>query len=148
MSSSAYSWGVKPRTSTLNILARFLGFNSFEEFRKIGGGNFIEDPTDQSSVSFAPFWDAKQLAKDARIVARWLPNRRCVLRHIDECLFEVVEAENCKLSVGDTFECHTLMEGQALQVYNLTHEGKGGLAYIAGRVDGVTYEIEGKASNE
>ena len=77
-------------------------------------------------------------------MARWRPNRRCVFRHIDECLFEVVEAENCKLSVGDTFECHTLMQGQALQVYNLTHEGTGGLAYVAGRVDGVTYEVEEK----
>lgn len=29
--------GVKPRTSTLNILARFLGFRNFEEFSKLGG---------------------------------------------------------------------------------------------------------------
>lgn len=32
--------GVTPRTSTLNILARFLGFRNFEEFSKLGG-NFV-----------------------------------------------------------------------------------------------------------
>lgn len=132
--------GVRPRTSTLNILARLLGFRSFEDFCRMGG--VMENVKEQSTISFAPFWISKELERDARVVVRWKPNRRCVLRHVEENLFEVVEAENCKISVGDTFECHTLMQGQAMQVYNLTHEGKGGFAYVAGKVDGVTYEID------
>ena len=133
------SWGVKPRPYTLDTLANYLGVS---DFSTVGGGNLTESNGEQSTISFAPFWDAYSLAKGAIVIARWNPNRRCVLRHIDKRLFEVIEAKNCKLCVGDTFACDTFMNGQAMQVYNLTHKGIEGLSYIAGRVDGVTYEVK------
>lgn len=136
------SWGVKPRPYTLDTLANYLGVSDFSNFSTVGGGNLTESNGEQSTISFAPFWDAYSLAKGAIVIARWNPNRRCVLRHIDKRLFEVIEAKNCKLCVGDTFACDTFMNGQAMQVYNLTHKGIEGLSYIAGRVDGVTYEVK------
>lgn len=136
------SQGVKPRPYTLDTLANYLGATNFADFSSVGGGNLIENNSEQSCISFAPFWDTNRLAKGAIVIARWKPNRRCVLRHIDDCWFEVIEAENCKIAVGDTFACDTFMNGQALQVYNLTHKGIEGLSYIAGKVDGVTYEVK------
>lgn len=91
---------------------------------------------------FAPFWEAQRLSKGSIVVARWKPNCRCVMEHLDDCLFKVIEAENCQIMVGDTFECGTFLNGQAIQGYNLTHQGVKGLVYIAGQVDGVTYEVK------
>ena len=136
------SLGVKPRPYTLDTLANYLGAANFAEFCSIGGGKIAEDNSEQIIISYAPFWDTKRLAIGAIVKARWKPNHGFVLRHLGECLFEVIEAENCQVMVGDTFECGTFVNGLPLQGYNLTHQGVKGFTYIAGKVDGVMYEVK------
>ncbi len=133
---------MQPRATTLNILAQYAGFSDFESFKKFYN---IEHPNEQNScaseISFAPYWDAAQLPNGELVAMRWHPNRLCIVRHLVNVCFEVVKAENCKISVGDTFCCDFFVDGEALYVYNLTHGGKTGLSYVAGKNGGVKFEI-------
>ena len=94
----------------------------------------------ESVLSFAPIYTAKNLAVNEELVARWKPNRRCVFKHLEANKFEVIASDNCKLCVGDTFCCDYFIEGEVMQVCNLTHQGVSGLSYMAGKKGGVRYE--------
>lgn len=94
----------------------------------------------ESVISFAPIYTSCNLAVGEELVARWKPDRRCVFKHLKDNLFEVVASENCKLCVGDTFCCDYFIEGEVMQVCNLTHQGVSGLSYMAGKKGGVRYE--------
>lgn len=132
---------VKPRTNTLNILAVFLGCKDFDSFCRMGGEKSTKKcKATESVISFAPIYISCKLAVGVELVARWKPDRRCVFKHLKDSLFEVVASENCKLCVGDTFCCDYFIEGEVIQVCNLTHQGVSGLSYMAGKKGGVRYE--------
>ena len=132
---------VKPRTNTLNILAVFLGCKDFDSFCRMGGVKSTKKcKATESVISFAPIYTSCNLAMGEELVARWKPDRRCVFKHLKDNLFEVVTSENCKLCVGDTFCCDYFIEGEVMQVCNLTHQGVSGLSYMAGKKGGVRYE--------
>lgn len=105
-----------------------------------GGGSTKKCKATESVISFAPIYTSRNLAVGEELVARWKPDRRCVFKHLKDSLFEVVASENCKLCVGDTFCCDYFIEGEVIQVCNLTHQGVSGLSYMAGKKGGVRYE--------
>ena len=130
------------RQGILNILAQFVGCYNYEHFVKITGDDKISSQTKEvSCFSFAPFFIAKELGRGEQIAARWEPNRYCVMKHLNGNKFKVIECKNCKLNVGDTFYCDSFLEGETMHVYNLTHLGKSGLSYVAGKHNGVKYEL-------
>lgn len=67
-----------------------------------------------------PIYTSCNLAVGEELVARWKPDRRCVFKQLKDNLFEVIASENCKLCVGDTFCCDYFIEGEVMQVCNLT----------------------------
>lgn len=134
-------WGyidepVRPRLSTLDVLARFVGYPDFRRFEK--GLTTAADV--QSDVSLAYSIDTSELSPGSRLTLRWLPDRRCRLRYLGDHRFEVVEAENTKLAVGDTFRCLLIVEGEPLFLDALVHHGQPPVTYVAGRKDGVRIE--------
>ena len=65
----------------------------------------------------------------------------CVELRQGNC-FEVIEAEQTKLSVGDTFECDIFIEGEPLYLSQLIHEGRPPMVYVAGKKSGILFEVK------
>ena len=138
-----------PSKGTINLLARFLGFNSYEDFCLSGWGICSADKdamSAQSEIFMSKVCTTDNLSVGDEVVAQWKPNRCCTFRYLGNDMFEVTNSERAKISVGDTFRCGMFVEGEPLMVCNLTHEGVSGMSYCAGKTDGITFDV--RSSNE
>ncbi len=135
-------WGylpedVKPRQVTLNVLAQYVGvkdYNTFCEVISKGGET-------QSNLVFSKRLSSEDLYVGEQVCLTWLPDRRCVVEYKGNGSFVVVEKENTKLSVGDTFKCHLIIEGEPLFLDHLIHDNAPPTGYVAGRMNGVRFEV-------
>lgn len=125
------------RPSTLDILARFVGFPDWETFVS----DYCEVESVQSShrvVGESLF--AKDLSVGDNVEIRWNPNRRLLLNYLGDNMFKITESENAKLKAGGRFLCQCFILNQPLFVDVLDNEGltavfvmgnKGGLTKIS-----------------
>jgi hypothetical protein len=81
------------------------------------------------------------LEHGALIEVKWNPNRRIVIRHEGYEVFTIIESANSKLSIGDTFRCGQIVEGQTMILGGLIHGGQKFSGYVCGLEKGVLYEI-------
>lgn len=135
---------VNTRQSTLNVLAKFAGFADYDTF-KISENPSIKGKSSKFVVSRQ--LNTRQLEPGMRIHVRWLPDRHLVMEHDGGGRFHVVEVENSKLNMSDTFDCPLIIEGEALFLGNLNHYAADGTlvgtySYVAGKEGGVTFEVE------
>ena len=56
-------------------------------------------------------------------------------------MYEVLDSQNSKLQVGDTFHCSIFIEGEPLFLDKLSHGTYQNIAYVAGKKDGVHFEL-------
>ena len=122
------------RPSTLDILARFVGFPDWETFVS----DYCEVESVQSShrvVSKSLY--TKDLDVDNQVEIAWNPNRRCKLKYLGNSLFEVVTSENAKLKPGDRFLCQRFTKNQPLYVELITNDGNTEL-FVMGNKGGLT----------
>ena len=122
------------RTSTLDILARFVGFPDWETFVS----DYCEVESVQSShrvVSKSLY--TKDLNVGDQVEIAWNPNRRCLLNYLGNILFEVIASENAKLKSGDRFLCQRFTMNQPLYVELLTEGGSTEL-FVMGNKGGLT----------
>lgn len=123
------------RHSTISVLARFAGYTSWEDYMM----SLAKRSDIESGVVFGDAVDARKLGANACIEVAWHPNRRCLFRHLSACRFEVVEAENSKLRVGDTFECIFFVKGEPLYLDNLIQEDRVPVSYVCGNKQGLSF---------
>lgn len=83
---------------------------------------------------------ADDLEVNEEIIVTWMPNRTCRFRYLGNKRFVVVESVNAQISVGDTFTCHHFINGETLSIVQLTHKGKCGLTYVAGKLGGIHFK--------
>ena len=76
---------------------------------------------------------------------RWMPDRRCTFRYLGDQQFEVEEAENSKLKVGNTFYCSLFILGEPLYLNDLVQGNEPPVAFVVGNKDGLC-ELEIKSS--
>ena len=122
------------RPSTLDILARFVGFPDWETFVS----DYCEVESVQSShrvVSKSLY--TKDLNVGDQVEIAWNPNRRCKLKYLGNSLFEVVTSENAKLKPGDRFLCQRFTKNQPLYVELITNDGNTEL-FVMGNKGGLT----------
>lgn len=123
------------RNSTLQILSRFLGYESWEAFvddiGKDSGSNKV----------LSPHIDVKELNVGDRVKVSWRPDRRCTFRYLGEEKFEVEAAENSKLEVGNTFYCGLFILNEPLYLTDLVQGNNLPSAFVVGNKDGLC-EIE------
>lgn len=129
------SEGVQPRRYTLDVLARFVGYRSFEDFCGKNGSGEV-----QSGLVLADKVTAAELCVGERLRLTWLPDRVCVVEHQGDGRFTVVEARNTRLSVGDTFEASVFIAHEPLYLDCLRHDGSAPSVYVVGKKDGITLE--------
>ncbi len=135
-------WGyvdepVTPRRSTLDILARYLGYNSLEEYEK---NATLPEEQQSSPVLNRRLSVSEELRPGDIIHLSWLPDRRCDIEYEGDLKFRVIESENTRIRKGDTFECSTIIEGEPLYLDNLVQEGCDPIAYVCGKKNGVRFE--------
>lgn len=128
---------VQTRPHTLNVLAQFVGYKSYEDFCE----NACEITEAQSGITATERVSASELKWGQRLVIRWLPDRRIVVKHQGDGHFVVMESEHSKLNVGDTFVCHLMLQREPLYLDQLMHEGMPPTTYVAGQRNGVTIEV-------
>ena len=134
-----YRQGVETRQSTLNVLARFMGYADYVMFCNWSPA---EGDEPQSDEVLSNHLLTENLQAEQKVELMWLPDRRCVVQLHHDGLFEVMEAENTKLSVGDTFKCDIFIEGEPLYLNNLVHEGRPPMVYVAGKKGGIRFLLK------
>ncbi len=92
----------------------------------------------QSDITLCDKVSCEDLAVSDLLELSWLPNRLCRIEYLGGGRFRVVEAQNTKLSVGDTFFCSLFLSHEPLFVDKLMHDGNGPFVYVAGKKDGIT----------
>lgn len=133
-------WGYSTRhyntvsIRTLNVLARFAGFHSWEEFcknseKEINESEFISE----KSIS------ASDLVPGTRLRIGWPPNRICIIRYEGEYKFIAEHSENATMQPGDTFTCVQFHKGRQLYMDNFCRCGSTEKqTYIAGTNTGLS----------
>lgn len=121
-----------PRSYTLQIIARYLGYSSWEIFIETIN-NSISDFEEES-----PFIEVSALATGAEIRFKWEPDREIRLRHMGEGRCEVMEVSNSKLAVGDVLRLSQLAEGYPLVAKEVVREGKTLGGYVTAKITGIS----------
>ncbi|MDO4163569.1 MAG: hypothetical protein Q4D56_04175 [Bacteroides sp.] len=123
-----------PRSNTLDLLARYIGYNHFGDFCA-----WLKSSTAYNSS----FFSAKQVVSNeltpgAEVEIGWSPNRYLRLKYKGNTLFEVTEARQSKLHEGDCFEASAFLIGQPLSLPYVLRSGIRTSPFIAGRNGGLT----------
>lgn len=131
-----YLDGVKNiRFSTLETLARFAGFKSWDNY--LAERRFAQEQN--SAIVSEGVIEAARLAEGDVVEVEWNPDRRVRFRHLGSSRFEVVESVNSHLDVGDTAAVMLFVPGEPLLLSELSHRGKTGLTYLCGGKGGLIH---------
>lgn len=128
---------LKPRVSTFNILARYVGYADFETFCKYQSeGNECE-----SEFILNKCLSARSLFKGDIVKLMWAPDRCVTIQYVGLCMFRVISSRNSKLCENDTFICERIVENTPLLLSNLIHNNGESVNYICGKRGGVKYQL-------
>ncbi len=84
-----------PRNSTLKILAKYLGYPSWENFMESISDRILDFDKETMSMNFS------ELDAGAVVILKCQPDREIHLYHLGEGYCEVVKVSNSNLEVGD-----------------------------------------------
>lgn len=125
-----------PHVSTMDILAKWLGYENYKELlREIGENDYSSDFTFMESI------DVKDLAIGTQIQLKWEPSRTIVITYCGDDTFIINEAKNSKLQKGDKIKLTHLVLGQELLVKGVWR-GERLLGPYRGAKDGGLTSIE------
>ena len=130
------------RLYTLDVLSQYVGYENWHAYlghlhllEGNGSGDFKGEEINVDDLSFG---ETLQIA--------WQPNRISTLKYLGNQQFEIIETENSKWQVGDTFFCKHFISGKPLYVDNLTD--KNGVLksamYVVGEVGGIRFQSNQK----
>ena len=129
--------GKRPSRNTLNVLALSTGYADWECFVQ----NYASPTEAQSDFLPNHCLRTASLTQGDRVQLTWLPDRGVTLGYEGMGMFKVIESINSKLSAGDTFLCEQFVDGEALYLRCLVHEGGKPTNYVCGQVNGVKYRL-------
>lgn len=121
-----------PHTSTLDVIARYLGYAHWDELSKIEdkGNSDFDAPDDEVRSA--------DLQPGTGIEITYLPDRKVTLEYIGQSLYHVADSENSKLQKGDEVEIHNFVLHHPLLVVNVLRNGESLGQFTAGRVSGLS----------
>lgn len=124
------------RISTLDILARYIGFASFSHYASTIEQSENSDSDFNSSLSL----DVQTLSPETEIEISWHPDRMILARYLGKLSFRVIESRNSRLKPGDHIKCMTLVKGHPL-IMTVSSLGKKEVVYIAGKQYGIEWRL-------
>ena len=121
-----------PHTSTLDAIARYLGYAHWDELSKIedNGNSDFETPDDEVRSA--------DLQTGACVEITYLPDRRLILEYLGNNRYQVTASENSKLQKGDEVEILNFVLHHPLLVVNVWRNGESLGQFTAGRVSGLS----------
>lgn len=125
----------EPRTSTLDIIARYLGYDDWETLR------LMDANSSNSSFDDRDEYLACYLEIGQRVLVSYPPNRTLTIENQGDNHFMVLESENSKLQKGDQLTLTHLVRGYPLLVADVTREGQSLGAFTAGKAQGIDFEL-------
>ena len=134
-----YRKGVKPRPATLDVLARYVGCDDYVTFTHSPAQCGDEASSDEV---MSRCLRTQELQPGQRVLLSWYPNRRCVAVLREDGNFEILEAEQTKLSVGDIFHCDLFIENEPLYMMLLGKDRGQDTMYVAGKKNGIRFEVK------
>ena len=136
-------WGylndnVQTRPGTLDILARYIGYQSFKDYANC-------NVQYQEEIQSSPVLSRKlnvqdELSVNDKLLLTWHPNRQCEIIYKGNLSFKVLSSCNTRIQVGDTFTCSLLIEGEPLYIDNLYQGNRPPIAYVCGKKSGIRFE--------
>ncbi len=129
---------VVTRKSVLDMLAQYVGYRNYAVFLMSANS---KDGSNISDFVKTHHLDTRKLGEGFMVCITWNPDRRVMVEHLGGGHFVVRDVENSKLSVGDTFDCHLMIEGETLFLSNVVHNGNPPMAYQAGKQGGIHFEV-------
>lgn len=121
-----------PHTSTLDTIARYLGYAHWEELSLIDDhGNSDFDTSDEEIRS-------ADLQPGAYVEIMYLPDRMIRMLYIGNQHYRITESRNSKLQVDDEVEILNFVLHHPLLVLNVWREGESLGQFTAGRVSGLS----------
>lgn len=123
------------RISTLDIIARYLDFDSWE---------LLKVYDDKSNSSFGGFSDeiyVKDLTIGQQILINYLPDRELVICYRGENHFIVIKSKNSKLIVDDDLEIFHIVKGYPLIISDVKRGGNTLGSFTAGKIQGIDFKI-------
>lgn len=124
-----------PRTSTLDIIARYLGYSDWDSLE------FVEGNRSNSSFSNRDECLACSLGQGQRLAISYPPNRNLIIEHLDENRFRVIESLNSKLLEGDMLTLTHIVRHYPLLVAEVIRNGENFGAFTAGKAQGIDFEL-------
>jgi hypothetical protein len=103
----------KVNEETLDILSKYIGYDSWQSFKK---EVMDSDENDSNILNQDHSISTSELQIGDILQLGWQPNRYCEIRYCGENKFEVTHSENAKLQVGDTFKCGLFIKGELLSL--------------------------------
>lgn len=122
------------RMTTYNILARFVNYPDFESFVKHVDGK----SETESEPIMSEHINTSDLQIGDKLEFSWNPGRRCLVEYVGEGRFKVLQVDNSKIQVGDTFLCHFFILNQPLHIFDMHSYEDVTQTYVAGRKNGLT----------
>lgn len=126
--------GHQPRRTTLDILARYAGHESYAAFLQW----LKAQRTDNSEFVDMEQIVSTQLAVGSHVRIGWSPDRLLLLSYRGDNLYEVIEASNSKIHAGDAFYAGCFIKHQPLLLPYLLRHGQHTPPFLAGREGGLT----------
>ncbi|MDE6266501.1 MAG: hypothetical protein K2M07_04020 [Muribaculaceae bacterium] len=124
---------VAPRPSTMDIIAKYLGFNGGYKELEVA----LRDGMIISAFDTIDTVDTANLQAGTRVVVCYSPNRRIVMSYMGDGQFRIVEAVNSKLMAGDTLRVENLTVGFEFYALDVIRDGKSLGAYRAAKNGGI-----------
>ncbi|MGN0281951.1 MAG: hypothetical protein ACI4B3_06600 [Prevotella sp.] len=123
----------KTRKFTLDILANYIGHENFDSFV-----SWLKTSTRYNSSFFnACQVLSSELAIGQQIEIGWRPNRLLRLKYLGSSKYEVIDAKNSKIKVGDRFITGCFIKGQPLILPFIERPEGNTSTFVAGRNSGL-----------
>lgn len=123
-----------PRSSTLDILSRYIGKKNFSYFCEA----LKHDERFNSSFFSEKTIVSSDLSQGDEIVIGWNPNRVVNIKYEGNSSFVVTDSTNSKLEVGDIFEASNFILGYPLYIARIFRKGDYTPSFVAGSDAGLT----------
>lgn len=122
-----------PRNSTMDIVAKWLGYDNHETLlADVGEGNYTSEFTSLSSIKVA------ELAEGAKISLSYHPGRSIIMTYLGNFEFIVNDSVRSKLLAGDKLKITHLILHQELIAGDVVRNGISIGAYRGARDGGLT----------
>ena len=122
----------QPHTSTLDAIARYLGYAHWDELTAIEDKGNSDFDTAIGEVRSA------DLQVGSEVEVTYLPDRRVVFSYEGDNRYKVVRSENSKLQAGDEVEILNFVLHHPLLVMQVWRDGSPLGQFTAGRVSGLS----------